>query len=212
MSNAAGLRIDARRNRDALLAAARRVLSGSRLDAPLAAIAREAGLGRATLYRRFPSRDALVGAILESNIDELAWIAEREPDRPRAYFLILAVCVELQRRDQAFIDMLAGRPEAEEIERDLQRRFLAVVEQPLRDAQAAGLVRSDLRPDDTLSIVVMLGAATRPTRNGGPAPRCARALALVLDALVPAPAHRDLDRAGSVHEIVERATEHVRLV
>src|SRR6266511_2345437 len=57
---AKGLRRDAQRNRDAIVAAAREVFSGQGLEAPLEEIARRAGVGIGTLYRRFPTRVELV--------------------------------------------------------------------------------------------------------------------------------------------------------
>ena len=55
-----GLRADARRNRERVLAAARAVFAEHGIDAPMATVARRAGVGVATLYRHFPTRDALV--------------------------------------------------------------------------------------------------------------------------------------------------------
>src|SRR5207244_6832248 len=62
-SRRAGLRADARRNREQLLAAARDVFVEQGADAPLDEIARRAGVGIATLYRRFPDRAALLRAV-----------------------------------------------------------------------------------------------------------------------------------------------------
>ena len=58
------LRRDAQRNRDAIVEAARQVFCDHGLEAPLEQIARQAGVGIATLYRRFPNRAALLDAVL----------------------------------------------------------------------------------------------------------------------------------------------------
>src|SRR2546428_5166844 len=63
VSSRRGLRADARRNREHVLAAAREVFVEQGADAPLDEIARRAGVGIATLYRRFPDREALLRAV-----------------------------------------------------------------------------------------------------------------------------------------------------
>jgi AcrR family transcriptional regulator len=61
------LRVDAQRNRDALLATARAVFAREGTDVPLEVVAQEAGVGRGTLYRHFPTREHLLAAILRDN-------------------------------------------------------------------------------------------------------------------------------------------------
>jgi AcrR family transcriptional regulator len=70
-------RADALRNREALLVAAREVFAEAGVLAPLDAIAVRAGTGNATLYRNFPTREALLSAVMESSIDEAAAEAAR---------------------------------------------------------------------------------------------------------------------------------------
>lgn len=61
------LRVDAQRNRDALLATARAVFARLGTDVPLEIVAQEAGVGRGTLYRHFPSREHMLAAIMRDN-------------------------------------------------------------------------------------------------------------------------------------------------
>ncbi|MFG2679871.1 TetR/AcrR family transcriptional regulator [Streptomyces sp. NPDC048392] len=65
------LRADARRNREKILAAAVRVFATEGLDAHLERIAKEAGVGSATLYRNFPTREALVEAVYRNEVAQL---------------------------------------------------------------------------------------------------------------------------------------------
>jgi AcrR family transcriptional regulator len=71
------LRRDAQRNRDAILAAARQVFPEQGLEAPLEEIARRAGVGIATLYRRFPTRTELLDAVLAPAVQEHVDAAEQ---------------------------------------------------------------------------------------------------------------------------------------
>src|SRR5579859_7837972 len=76
------LRADAARNRDAIVAVARDVFAEQGLEAPLEAIAARAGVGIATLYRRFPSREKLVAAALVDKVNQYAQAAEQALEVP----------------------------------------------------------------------------------------------------------------------------------
>ena len=71
------LRADAARNRASIVAVAREVFAEQGLEAPLEAIAARAGVGIATLYRRFPTREKLVAAALVGKVTEYAEAAEQ---------------------------------------------------------------------------------------------------------------------------------------
>jgi AcrR family transcriptional regulator len=91
------LRADARRNRDALVAAAAAVFEGSGPDAPLDVVARRAGLGNATLYRHFPTRADLLVAVFAEEVETLRGKGETllAADRPvDALFEWLASFIE----------------------------------------------------------------------------------------------------------------------
>ncbi|GHH86186.1 TetR family transcriptional regulator [Streptomyces sulfonofaciens] len=75
--NATSRRADAVHNRSALLAAGERVFARSGVDVPMEEVAREAGVGRGTLYRHFPSREHLLGALMEEQAACLAAEARR---------------------------------------------------------------------------------------------------------------------------------------
>jgi AcrR family transcriptional regulator len=79
------LRADARRNYEALIASGRRVFVRSGIDAPMDDVAKDAGVGRGTLYRHFPSREHLFVAILKDRIDELAARAHALRVAPQAW-------------------------------------------------------------------------------------------------------------------------------
>lgn len=184
-SEQTALRADARRNRDAIVAAARAVFAESGLDAPLDAVARRAGVGRATLYRRFATRDDLLAAIHEDNLDELERIAAHPRDGDRAFLEILTAAAGMLAADRGFVEHLRRQPLAARIDEHVSDRFLAIVEPPLRRAQRAGVVREDLRPRDALLVLDMIGGAavaTGPHRDAG---RVDRALDLLLDGLRP---------------------------
>lgn len=186
------LRADARRNRDAMLVAARRVFARHGLDAPLDAIAREAGVGRATQHRHFPTRESLVRAIFDDNLDELARIAADASDSADAYVTTLLATVDMLARDSGFVDLFNRRGVADGAKEDIATRFLTILAEPLAAAQAAGRVRPDLELDDTILLIDMLGAAVGLSGPGRTDDRATRAVALLLEAIGPPGAHRPL--------------------
>ncbi|HEU0316859.1 MAG TPA: helix-turn-helix domain-containing protein [Solirubrobacteraceae bacterium] len=185
------LRADARRNRDALLAAAAEVFAREGLDAPLCEIARLAGVGQGTLYRRFASRQALIEAIADNHLAELRLAAARAGDGPEAFLAFFRAAVRLQSEDRGLIDLLAAHPLPEPDLLERRRAYLATFTPLLRRAQAASLVRRDLEPGDVRLLLQMMGAATRWAGSGGEAGGAGeaggrpRALELVLDAMRP---------------------------
>jgi AcrR family transcriptional regulator len=76
------MRADAQRNHDAVLTAAKAVFGQAGTDAPMEDVARAAGVGKGTLYRRFPTREHLFAAILQDRVDELDASAQRALDAP----------------------------------------------------------------------------------------------------------------------------------
>lgn len=179
------LRADARRNRDAIVAAARVLFAESGLDVPLDAIARRAGVGRATLYRRFPTRDDLVAAIHEDNLEELERVAADARDPDRALVDILVAAAGMLAADRGFVEYLRRQPVAPQIAQHVDERFLAIIDKPLRRAKRAGIVRRDLRAADALLFVDMLGGAAIASRADRHEGRVLRALDLLLDGLRP---------------------------
>src|SRR5438067_12805639 len=109
-----GLRSDARRNRRRLLDAAKAVMREQGLDASLGEIARRAGVGNATLYRHFPTREALWEAVFADYGSDLDHVGERVlqiPDAWEALVTWLEEMCAMCATDQSFADLAAhGKP------------------------------------------------------------------------------------------------------
>lgn len=188
------LRADARRNRDALLAAARLVFANEGLDAPLDAIAKEAGVGRATLYRRFPTRDTLIAAIFEDDFDQLEAAGASSEDPSRALFAILDAAFEMQRLNLGFTELFTRRPPADDVLSHIGGRFIEVIDPALKAAQAAGHLRADITTDEVGTVLLMMGVATANFRlHDDGEQRRHRTINLLFDALDPSNAPRDLN-------------------
>jgi AcrR family transcriptional regulator len=196
------LRADACRNRDAILAAARDVFARQGLQAPLEDIARQAGVGIATLYRRFPSRERLVAAALLDKVSQFADAASEalgDQDPWAGFARFVRRSCELQANDRGLSDLLSMTlPASEEVEQLRASVFQHVTDLAER-AKAAGRLRPDFVPEDLLLVLIANAAVAHV--SGPDAPRSwQRLVALLLDAfqhtggdwLPPAPTGAEL--------------------
>ncbi|WP_369200013.1 TetR/AcrR family transcriptional regulator [Streptomyces sp. PU-14G] len=164
------LRTDARRNRERVLVAARAVFAERGIDAPMAAVARRAGVGVATLYRRFPTRDALVRAAFARQREICAQAlseALADPDPWRGFQRLVVTACEVQREERGFSAAFAAAfPDGTEDVQSLdqaERDLMALV----RRAQAAGALRADFRPSDlAVALLAHCGLVTTLPKDG----------------------------------------------
>jgi AcrR family transcriptional regulator len=177
------LRADARRNRDQLLAVATEAFAEDGADASLDAIARRAGVGSGTLYRHFPTREALIMAVYRARVEETCarGTALRDADDPvTALARWLRLLVGLSTRDGITATLLGGQSQWPRGFADEVHGALSATGEPLLDR-----ARTALRPDVTLDELHALvhGIATASNAASDPAQRADRLLTLVLDGL-----------------------------
>jgi AcrR family transcriptional regulator len=188
-----GLRLDAARNQERIVAAAAAAFAELGGDVTLDEVARRAGVGVATVYRRFRNRDQLVRAVvahvLAAEIEPVAAVETDDPWRDLAATLEASVAAVAAHRDVVALAHAAGG-----IDVDVVDRYLYRLDRLLSRARAAGLVRPELEPRDVAVAVVMVLATIRRDVGGdGPVKTDAasgdwrRYLALLLDGMRPAP-------------------------
>ncbi|GLY05141.1 MULTISPECIES: TetR/AcrR family transcriptional regulator [Actinoplanes] len=178
------LRADARRNRVALLAAAREVFAEHGLDASLDEIARRAGVGNATLYRRFPSRRHLIAEVFASHLTAAVRLADQaveHPDPWAAFVGYLTRICELQATDRGLAELLVTTAFDDDerlavLRAAAQRRSVDV----LTRAQRAGRLRADFTRND-MSLLMMANAGV--AQHAGDPQAWRRQLALVIGGL-----------------------------
>ncbi|MEV0973257.1 TetR/AcrR family transcriptional regulator [Microtetraspora glauca] len=181
-----GLRADARRNRDLIVAAARELLVEQGADVPLEDVARRAGVGIGTLYRRFPDRDALLRAVFEEGLRRMADLAEtawrEEPDAWHALCRFLRACTELRlgvlsaKLEPHLHQRLRAGPGLHEIRQQVIASVLRMTEQ----AQAEGALRDDIGPGD-IALLMTLHVYTPPSMSDEQA--MARVVEIMLNGL-----------------------------
>jgi AcrR family transcriptional regulator len=172
------MRADAVKNREQILAVAREALRQSG-DASLIGIARQAGVGPGTLYRHFPTREALIAAVYKDDVERLVAsvpqvLAEHPPlDAFRLWFRTLADFVQLKR---GLGDALQS-PVLQEVISTTYAPVVSAVGQLIAACAADGSMRGGLDPEDVL---LMMSFMTRLERTPAAIARADRAMELAI--------------------------------
>ena len=151
-------RTDAVRNRERVLEAAKAVFSAGGPDASLEAVARQAGVGIGTLYRHFPSREALFEAVYRREVEQLSDLAEQlktEPSPVEALRLWLRANVEFVATKKGMSAALAlAINSTSELTAYSFDRLTKAARGLLDRAIDAGEIRADISPEDLLRALV----------------------------------------------------------
>lgn len=167
----AALRADAARNRQRLIEAAREIFAERGLRVPMEDIARHAGVGVATLYRRFPSRAHLIAGAFEAKMSDYAdavAVGLADPD-PWAGFCgyIERVCA-MQAEDRGFATVLAMTfPTDKQLGAERDRAYHSFLELVAR-AQAAGKLRADFVGEDFAMLLMGNAGVIAGTADAAP--------------------------------------------
>ena len=181
------LRADAERNRQRLLAAAKDLFATRGLDVTLDDVARHAGVGTGTAYRRFANKDALIDALMVDRIGELADIAREcleDPDPWVGLTSYFERALALQAADRGLKEVLFSSGRGRERSVHARRQIAPVVTKLVRRAKEAGVVRDDVDTSDVPLINFMLNTVVDFGRDVQP-DLYKRYLAIVLDGLRP---------------------------
>lgn len=180
-----GLRVDARRNRERLLEVAGRAFSEAGTDASLEAIAKDAGVGIGTLYRHFPTREALLEAAYRNELARVCdsateLLAQLPPDQAMRRWMDLFI--DYLATKQGMADALKAviasgdeDPFAESLD-----RISTAISTLLHAGAEVGVLRSDVDP---LDVGFSLGGVLLITSDKGLRDRAGRMLDLLLDGL-----------------------------
>ena len=179
-----GQRADARRNREKVLAAARRQFARHGIDAQIDEIARDAGVGVGTVYRHFPNKEDLLQALADDRFESLAR-AGRESlaveDPWQGFVEFMTYSARVMAEDRALSEAMDQRPAlcgqaADKVE------MLTVTGEVVARAHASGQLRDDIVAEDVPSLICGLGRAVR-ANDGRPAMSWERHLDIILAGL-----------------------------
>jgi AcrR family transcriptional regulator len=177
------IRVDAQRNLETLLAAAKAVFAEKGVDAPVRDIAARAGVGVGTFYRHFPERSDLIAAVFRQEVDACAEAADAlasEQPPEQALSLWIARYLDFIATKRGLAKSLhSGNPAFSALPSYFETRLTPACATLLAAAAAAGKVRADIEPWDLLRAVALLAA---PDHEGKP-DHSGQMVALLLDGL-----------------------------
>jgi AcrR family transcriptional regulator len=177
------LRADARRNREAVVAAAKKLFADQGLDAQMPDVAKAAKVGVGTVYRHFPTKDDLIAALAAERFERLADKAREslETEDPwKGLCDFIRFAAQIQADDRGLCDVMGSRPEvmgasAEAVGLD------KLCDQLVKRAQRSGDLRRDIEWEEIPMIACALGGITKA--HGPGAGRWPRLVEIVLDGL-----------------------------
>ena len=160
-------RSDAQRNRERILDVAKEAFTRSGVNASLDEIAREAGVGPGTLYRHFPTRETLLGAVYRTEMEKLAAaerkFAEESPpvEALRAWLLLFVDYIAAKQLIGPALNALLGDPK--KVFEDSHARVWEAIRALVKRAIKSGDMRKDLDPIDLLrALIGVANVATSP--------------------------------------------------
>ncbi|MEV6624190.1 helix-turn-helix domain-containing protein [Amycolatopsis sp. NPDC051106] len=181
-----GPRADATRNRQQLLDVATRLFASAEAEPSMRAIAHEAGVGIATLYRHFPTREALVDAVYQDQVSRLTTGAREllaELDPPAALRRWMDLFGDWIATKNGMVDTLLAMVESGEIAHARTRaELLAAIDHILEAGRASGQLRADVPAEDIAAALIgIFTVAGAPEHEA----MAARLLNLLMDGLRP---------------------------
>jgi AcrR family transcriptional regulator len=178
------LRADARRNREAVITAAKKLFADEGLDAQMPDVARTAGVGVGTVYRHFPTKDDLIAALVAERFERLAQKAREGIEAEDAWEGLcdfIRFSARMQADDRGLCEVMGSRPDmmdAAAYAAGLPELARAIVAR----TQRSGQLRKDLTWEDIPMIACGLGRITQ-TEVGPATGRWPRLVEIVLDGL-----------------------------
>ncbi|MFC8828374.1 TetR/AcrR family transcriptional regulator [Streptomyces sp. NPDC057137] len=200
------LRSDARDNRDRILEVARALFAAEGLNVPMREVARRAGIGPATLYRRFPTKQLLVTEAFADEVHACRALVEEglaHPDPWQGFCLVIEKTCELHARNRGFTEtFLSAFPGATEVAASREYTLRSVAELAGR-AKETGRLRADFVLDD-LIVMLMANRGIHATSTTDQVTASRRFAALVIQAFRASPEHAPLPPPARLVSVAAR--------
>ena len=209
------MRADARRNRERVLEAAEELFAEDGLKVQIEQVAQRARVGVGTVCRNFPTKQALVDAILTTRCESLLAAARQalaEPDAGQGFQQFFVAMADYQARHLAFAEEMAADMDMPTSVRPVKESLHQAVAELVSRAQACGAIRTDIGPSDMVMLFSGIAHAAASAGESEPTLR-QRYLTVVMDGLRPdnsTPLPGEPVDFQTVEEAKQRAKERVR--
>lgn len=203
MSSTRPLRRDAEANRQRVVAAARAVFAERGLAATLDDVADHAGVGVGTVYRRFPTKEALVEVVFAERVDELVAAAEaavRAPTGWAGLTGLLARMTAWHSADRGLRDVALGAANGTRQHDRIKERVVPLLDRVIVRAREEGSLRPDVTAEDIPPMLIMVSEFAHHSRPVRP-DAYARYLQLLIDGLRASPDRGELGRPLSPADV-----------
>ena len=187
-----------------MLEAAAALFAERGLEAGVAEVAHRAGVGSATVFRRFPTKQDLIVAVIEARIAEMRAELARardDPDPWRSVVAAMEALARLQARDRGLFEAIGGRVAGDAHLQARHAELHAVVEEIVQRGQDAGVLRADVEAID-LPLLAAAAAGTGQFASATAPDLWRRYLGIMLDGLRPAGATPIRQRPLTLAEMI----------
>jgi AcrR family transcriptional regulator len=203
------LRSDAERNRKRILQAAREVFAERGFSATLDDVAHHAGVGVGTVYRRFPTKEALAEAVFDGRLEDLVEMIEQALAAPSAWeglTTFLRTSTDLHAADRGLRDVALGAGFGTTHFAKAGEQMIPLITRLVERARAEGTLRPDVTLEDLPMMMLMISEVAHHSA-GVRADVYRRYLELFIDGLRAAPENGDLGAALTHDEVDEMARQ-----
>jgi AcrR family transcriptional regulator len=190
-TDARPLRADAERNRTRLMEAAVAAFAERGYEVTVAEIAREAGVGKGTVFRRFPTKEHLIAAVVRHRLAQLVAVGEDLLGRDDPWHALrefLFACASSLSADRCLVEFAVSNGMPDEQVQAVQAQLRGLAGELVGRAQRHGVLRGDVTGDDVLLLLCGVNQAVAPLSGVVP-DLWKRYVDLVLDGLRPTAAH-----------------------
>jgi AcrR family transcriptional regulator len=180
------LRADAQRNHDRIIVAAHEAFAGHGYEVSIEEIARRAGVGPATLYRRFPNKEALLRAVVDARIADLEQaivLAQGAHDPWEGLLAGVRALIEIQAANMVFLQILEDVGVLPVVKDQIRERVFLPLAELFARAQQSAQIRPDLDPAELPLLIGMVAATAKHHDDCDRVVNWDRYLTLLTDAL-----------------------------
>lgn len=174
-------RIDSVQNKKTLVSTARKLFKEKGLEVPLMEIAKAAGVSRMTFYRHFPNRNAIIEAVFDLNLEDIAENTKKAENNDNCFFKLLNIVLKQRVEYNLYLPYISESKGEIHLE-----QLIEIFTEPIKQAKQSGLLRNDFDGrKDLLLLIMMMGGAVGYSNVPGGNPTTERIMDFIIEGIKP---------------------------